>query len=66
MNQFDYQRAADATDAVRRSVAAPGTKYLGGGTNLVDLMREGIAAPRFLSTSAGSRGTSSRLKTEVF
>ena len=37
----------DAADAVRRA-AVPDAKYLGGGTNLVDLMRETIERPAAL------------------
>jgi xanthine dehydrogenase YagS FAD-binding subunit len=40
---FEYARAADQADAVARF--RPGTMYLGGGTNLVDLMRLGVATP---------------------
>ncbi len=44
MNLFTYARAAHAEDALR--LAEPqGSKYLGGGTNLVDLMRETIERP---------------------
>ncbi|SDJ72088.1 FAD binding domain-containing protein [Nonomuraea jiangxiensis] len=43
MKQFEYARAASPADAVRRF--EPGTMYLGGGTNLVDLMRLGVAQP---------------------
>ncbi|MCC2653258.1 MAG: yagS [Microvirga sp.] len=38
MTPFSYTRAADAADAIVRG-SATGAKYLGGGTNLVDLMR---------------------------
>jgi xanthine dehydrogenase YagS FAD-binding subunit len=44
MIPFTYARAADSADAVRRGAAA-GARYLGGGTNLVDLMRETIERP---------------------
>ena len=44
MMPFQYARAADTADAVRLG-AAPDAKYLGGGTNLVDLMRENIERP---------------------
>ena len=44
MNPFTYTRAADAADALRLG-ADPAAAYLGGGTNLVDLMRETIARP---------------------
>ncbi|WP_395396268.1 xanthine dehydrogenase family protein subunit M (plasmid) [Novosphingobium sp. BL-8A] len=47
MTPFTYARAADAADAVRYGAQA-GTKYLGGGTNLVDLMRETIERPERL------------------
>jgi xanthine dehydrogenase YagS FAD-binding subunit len=40
---FTYARAADAGEAV--ALFRPGTMYLGGGTNLVDLMRLGVARP---------------------
>jgi xanthine dehydrogenase YagS FAD-binding subunit len=47
MTPFSYSRAADAATAVREAALA-GAKYLGGGTNLVDLMREGIERPNTL------------------
>lgn len=56
MNPFSYVRAADAEAAVRLAGANlqnPGTKYLGGGTNLVDLMRETIERPRTLVDVTG-------------
>jgi xanthine dehydrogenase YagS FAD-binding subunit len=43
---FQYARARDASDAVSRFRA--GAMYLGGGTNLVDLMRLGVAEPDYL------------------
>ncbi|HEY2060736.1 MAG TPA: xanthine dehydrogenase family protein subunit M [Amycolatopsis sp.] len=47
MNPFTYTRAADADDAIR--LAGEGNaRYLGGGTNLVDLMRETIERPAAL------------------
>lgn len=47
MTPFTYTRATDAATAVREGALA-GAKYLGGGTNLVDLMREGIERPKTL------------------
>ncbi|KQM18246.1 FAD binding domain-containing protein [Novosphingobium sp. Leaf2] len=44
MTPFDYARAGEVAEALRHGTA-PGAAYLGGGTNLVDLMREGIARP---------------------
>lgn len=46
MKPFEYARAGSPADAVRRF--RPGTMYLGGGTNLVDLMRLGVARPEHL------------------
>ena len=46
MQPFAYTRARDVPDAVTRFRA--GTMYLGGGTNLVDLMRLGVAEPEQL------------------
>ncbi|MGA7524282.1 MAG: xanthine dehydrogenase family protein subunit M [Acidobacteriaceae bacterium] len=47
MNLFTYARAATAVDAVRLA-GEPDSKYLGGGTNLVDLMRETLERPAAL------------------
>lgn len=44
MRPFAYVRATDVEAAVR-AAATPGAKFIGGGTNLVDLMREGIEQP---------------------
>ncbi len=51
MSPFSYARAADADDAVRQAVE--GARYLGGGTNLVDLMRETIERPKALVDVTG-------------
>lgn len=47
MTPFAYSRAADAASAIHDAAQA-GARYLGGGTNLVDLMREGIERPSSL------------------
>jgi len=47
MNPFTYTRAS-APEAAVHSLAATGTKCLGGGTNLVDLMRDGVEQPTHL------------------
>jgi len=52
MNPFEYVRASDAADAVRLG-QTPATAYLGGGTNLVDLMRETVARPDTLVDVTG-------------
>lgn len=48
MNIFSYQQASDATSAIALKKASPAAKYLGGGTNLVDLMRETVEQPETL------------------
>ena len=48
MDPFRYERAEDATAAVATIDASPGAKFLGGGTNLVDLMRLGVERPDVL------------------
>lgn len=52
MKAFTFQRAEDSATAIQLS-AEPGTKYLGGGTNLVDLMRENIETPKVLIDITG-------------
>lgn len=52
MNPFTYTKAGDPADALRRG-AAEGARYLGGGTNLVDLMRETIERPSVLVDVTG-------------
>ena len=55
MKLFTYARPADAEDALRQG-AADGARYLGGGTNLVDLMRETIEQPGVLIDVTGLPG----------
>ncbi len=45
MNNFTYQRAATADAAINLIGQTVSAKFLGGGTNLVDLMRENIEQP---------------------
>src|SRR5690348_1071071 len=52
MTPFTYAHAPNAVAAVRDGGLA-GAKYLGGGTNLVDLMREGIEHPSKLVDVTG-------------
>jgi xanthine dehydrogenase YagS FAD-binding subunit len=52
MTPFSYARAGDTADALRIGAAA-GAKYLGGGTNLVDLMRETVETPTTLIDVTG-------------
>ncbi|WP_326794272.1 xanthine dehydrogenase family protein subunit M [Streptomyces sp. NBC_01808] len=48
MIPFEYRRAADAEEAVATVAARPDAVFLGGGTNLVDHMKLGVAAPHML------------------
>ena len=48
MKPFSYERASDASSAVAMLAEAPGSMFLGGGTNLVDLMKLGVAQPQVL------------------
>lgn len=48
MIPFDYRRAPDARTAVATVMARPYAAFLGGGTNLVDHMKLGVAAPELL------------------
>ena len=48
MNPFTYSRATDANQAVAAVSRKPQTKFLGGGTNLIDLMKMGVETPNQL------------------
>ena len=48
MEPFRYERAHDAAGALAGIAASPDAKFLGGGTNLVDLMRLGVERPPVL------------------
>ncbi|MFJ3593337.1 FAD binding domain-containing protein [Streptomyces sp. NPDC090231] len=48
MKPFGYLRAGSVAEAVRESAAHPGARFLGGGTNLVDLMKLGVETPGLL------------------
>jgi xanthine dehydrogenase YagS FAD-binding subunit len=48
MNPFRYERAADSRGAIAMLTSAPSGAYLGGGTNLVDLMKLGVTTPDVL------------------
>lgn len=52
MRPLTYARAADAADAVRLR-EAPRAAYLGGGTNLVDLLRRSVETPAALVDVTG-------------
>jgi len=45
MQPFKYTRATDVAGATRAVSANKDARFLGGGTNLLDLMREGVESP---------------------
>jgi xanthine dehydrogenase YagS FAD-binding subunit len=45
MSPFSYSRVADANQAVTTISGKPNGKFLGGGTNLIDLMKMGVETP---------------------
>jgi xanthine dehydrogenase YagS FAD-binding subunit len=45
MINFQYARANDVADAVRQITADPTAKFIAGGTNLIDLMKEDVERP---------------------
>jgi xanthine dehydrogenase YagS FAD-binding subunit len=50
---FRYAKPADAVTAVRQLTDEPGAVFLGGGTNLVDHLRLGVARPSMLVDVTG-------------
>src|SRR5262249_34593533 len=45
MINFQYSKASDVADAVRQIAADPTAKFIAGGTNLIDLMKEDVEHP---------------------
>ena len=45
MINFQFARASDVADAVRQIAADPKAKFIAGGTNLIDLMKEDVERP---------------------
>ena len=45
MINFQYAKANDVADAVRQIAADPAAKFIAGGTNLIDLMKEDVERP---------------------
>ena len=45
MRPFEYVRAADAATGVAAVSTVPDAKFLAGGTNLLDLMKEDVERP---------------------
>src|SRR6266852_8618281 len=45
MINFQYARANDIPDAIRQIAADPAAKFIAGGTNLIDLMKDDVERP---------------------
>ncbi len=45
MINFEYTRASAISDALRQAAADPNAKFIAGGTNLIDLMKENVEKP---------------------
>jgi xanthine dehydrogenase YagS FAD-binding subunit len=45
MNPFSYTRVTDIAGAVREAAGSGAAKFIAGGTNLIDLMKENVARP---------------------
>jgi xanthine dehydrogenase YagS FAD-binding subunit len=48
VREFGYERAVDVAEAVALLGSDPEARFLGGGTNLVDLMKAGVERPALL------------------
>jgi len=48
MNPFTYTRCATVDEAIRARGASPDASFIGGGTNLLDLMKMGVERPSHL------------------
>jgi xanthine dehydrogenase YagS FAD-binding subunit len=48
MINFEYLQANDMADAIRQIASHPGAKFIAGGTNLIDLMKEDVERPMWL------------------
>jgi xanthine dehydrogenase YagS FAD-binding subunit len=53
MNPFRYEQTTDPATAIAMLAGAPNAVFLGGGTNLVDLMKIGVARPDLLVDVTG-------------
>lgn len=51
MNPFNYSKPNDVAQAI--SLAGPATRFIAGGTNLLDLMKENVARPEHLIDITG-------------
>jgi xanthine dehydrogenase YagS FAD-binding subunit len=55
MNPFSYERAKTPAEAAAAAARTPGSRFIAGGTNLLDLMKLGIESPSHLIDVNGLR-----------
>ncbi|MGO4765685.1 xanthine dehydrogenase family protein subunit M [Cupriavidus sp. 2KB_3] len=55
MNPFSYERAKTPAEAAAAAARTPGSRFIAGGTNLLDLMKLGIESPTHLIDVNGLR-----------
>jgi xanthine dehydrogenase YagS FAD-binding subunit len=48
MIEFDYVKAHDVSDAISQIARDPDARFIAGGTNLIDLMKENVSRPKRL------------------
>jgi xanthine dehydrogenase YagS FAD-binding subunit len=48
MNNFSYARTEDVAAALKEKTAGTGTRFIAGGTNLLDLMKVQVEQPSHL------------------
>jgi xanthine dehydrogenase YagS FAD-binding subunit len=53
MIDFDYVKARDVSEALSQMAQNPAAKFIAGGTNLIDLMKENVARPTRLIDITG-------------
>jgi len=53
MIDFDYVKARDVSDAVNQIARDPAARFIAGGTNLIDLMKENVERPARLIDISG-------------
>jgi xanthine dehydrogenase YagS FAD-binding subunit len=53
MIDFDYVKARDVSDAVSQIANHPAARFIAGGTNLIDLMKENVERPKRLIDITG-------------
>jgi CO/xanthine dehydrogenase FAD-binding subunit len=60
MNQFSYARADDLTGAINEVSRDETAKFIAGGTNVIDLIKENVIVQLIWSISPGFRWRESK------